>query len=62
MLSLTLAPLTWLRCIMRWNSSSILLYLASVLGVRVKSGSWSLSSPPGLPRPPPFSFLLSACR
>ena len=57
---LTRAPLIWFLCIIRWNSSSILLYLASVRGVRLKSASWSLSSPQGLPRPPLVSFLFKA--
>ena len=41
---ITLTPLTWFLCIIRWNSSSILLYFASVLGVRVNS--WSSCSYP----------------
>lgn len=54
-------PLTWFRCIMIWNSSSILLYLASVRGVKFVSRSLSESAQSGLPAEPPlFSFLLRA--
>ncbi len=57
-------PLFWLRLSMIWNSSSILLYLASVRGVRFVSPPppSSLSPPSGLPGAPPlFSFLFKAC-
>ncbi len=63
-------PLSWFLDIMSWNSSSILLYLASVLGVSVAPSpppppppppSPSPSLPSGLPGAPPlFSFLFRA--
>lgn len=58
---LTRFPLIWFLCIIIWNSSSILLYLASVLGVSVVSSSPSESPPSGEPGPPPLlSFLFKA--
>ena len=67
-LILTLFPLAllFLCCMISWNSSSILLYLASVPGVRLASNSVSESpqrSSSGLPPGPPlWSFLLRACK
>lgn len=57
---LTLVPLCWFLCIIIWNSSSILVYLASVRGVRL----YSLVSGSGLSGDiaPLCSFLLSACK
>lgn len=57
---LTRVPLCWCLCIISWNSSSILVYLASVRGVKL----YSIASGSGLSgdMAPLCSFLLSACK